>query len=289
MMKINYIKYVIFPIVLIIIISISFPFVINYFFNNWSTSGAFGDTFGALNSLFSGLAFTGLIITILIQRTELKNQFKELQLQRQEMKKTREEFLINRLTNIIYLQLERFEKHINQLNIITNYEKFNDYEVLSLIDKIKNQKIHDRTKQNLEFKHISIDEIKDDFIEITILFSDNINEIEKFARGINASVEVIENVIFNSRINATILNDIKNIFFENIGFTNMGAIEYIVNHNALEFDILTPEIYSGNKIKPGVLIYSCAFLEPVVEFYKMKLTKENFEENKMIWLARRNN
>lgn len=35
-------------------------------------AGALGDTFGALTSLFSGLAFAGLIITVLLQRQELK-------------------------------------------------------------------------------------------------------------------------------------------------------------------------------------------------------------------------
>ncbi len=46
--------------------------------------GTFGDMFGAVNSLFSGLALAGIILTILLQR-------KELALQRQELRDTREE------------------------------------------------------------------------------------------------------------------------------------------------------------------------------------------------------
>lgn len=34
-------------------------------------SGTFGDSFGALNALFSGLAFVGLIITVMLQRDEM--------------------------------------------------------------------------------------------------------------------------------------------------------------------------------------------------------------------------
>jgi hypothetical protein len=49
-----------------------------------SLRGTFGDTFGAINSLFSGLAFAGIIYTILLQRDELH-------LQREELKSTREE------------------------------------------------------------------------------------------------------------------------------------------------------------------------------------------------------
>ncbi|MDX2006246.1 MAG: hypothetical protein SFU83_13280 [Meiothermus sp.] len=47
-------------------------------------SGTLGDTFGLLNALFSGLAFAGLIVTILLQS-------RELGLQRQELAETRAE------------------------------------------------------------------------------------------------------------------------------------------------------------------------------------------------------
>lgn len=41
-------------------------------------AGEFGDMFGAVNSLFSGLAFAGIIYTIFLQRHELKLQREEL-------------------------------------------------------------------------------------------------------------------------------------------------------------------------------------------------------------------
>ncbi|MBQ8437503.1 MAG: hypothetical protein IJX21_02005, partial [Alistipes sp.] len=40
--------------------------------------GTFGDKFGAVNALFSGLAFAGLIVTLLYQKEELKLQREEL-------------------------------------------------------------------------------------------------------------------------------------------------------------------------------------------------------------------
>lgn len=67
----------------------------NWFFNDWAKSANFAATFGVLNTIFSGLAFSGLIVTILIQKEELKNQRIELSLQRHEMKETRKEFLMN--------------------------------------------------------------------------------------------------------------------------------------------------------------------------------------------------
>lgn len=45
-----------------------------FFVPNDSTRGTFGDQFGAVNALFSGLAFTGLIYTIILQRRDLEIQ-----------------------------------------------------------------------------------------------------------------------------------------------------------------------------------------------------------------------
>ncbi len=47
--------------------------------------GTFGDMFGAVNALFSGLAFAGVIYAILLQRHELMLQREELSLTREEL------------------------------------------------------------------------------------------------------------------------------------------------------------------------------------------------------------
>ena len=66
-------------------------FIITYAIPNWEHRGQFGDLFGSVNALFSGLAFAGLIYTIFLQRKELSLQRDELKLQREEMAKSREE------------------------------------------------------------------------------------------------------------------------------------------------------------------------------------------------------
>jgi hypothetical protein len=61
---------------------------------NWNPNenyGTFGDMFGAVNVLFSGLAFACLIFATFMQREELKLQRKELSLARLEAAATREE------------------------------------------------------------------------------------------------------------------------------------------------------------------------------------------------------
>jgi Putative phage abortive infection protein len=57
------------------------PFLIERIVVNWEFQklGVFGDSFGAVNALFSGLAFTGLFYAILLQRKELELQRRELQ------------------------------------------------------------------------------------------------------------------------------------------------------------------------------------------------------------------
>jgi len=50
--------------------------------------GTFGDMFGAVNSLFSGFAFAGVIYAIFLQRKELQLQRRELRLTRGEMEKS---------------------------------------------------------------------------------------------------------------------------------------------------------------------------------------------------------
>ncbi len=59
-------------------------FAISGLFDDWEKRGQFGDLFGAVNALFSGMAFAGVIVTILLQREELR-------LQRLELRQTREE------------------------------------------------------------------------------------------------------------------------------------------------------------------------------------------------------
>lgn len=58
---------------------------------SWSVRGQFGDTFGAVNALFSGLAFSGLFWSLRVQQEQLELQRAELKLQREELALTRDE------------------------------------------------------------------------------------------------------------------------------------------------------------------------------------------------------
>jgi hypothetical protein len=56
----------------------------------------FGDAFGGVNALFSGLAFLGVIAAIVLQRDELAMQRTELELQRRELELNRAEMTASR-------------------------------------------------------------------------------------------------------------------------------------------------------------------------------------------------
>jgi hypothetical protein len=59
-------------------------------FNRWEDRSSFGGMFGAVGTLFSGLAFAGVVYAILLQRRDLELQRKELEMTREELKRSAE-------------------------------------------------------------------------------------------------------------------------------------------------------------------------------------------------------
>lgn len=115
---------------------------------NSNDRGTFGDMFGAINALFSGFALFGIIISIMIQQSELN-------LQRKELTDTREEFKINRLTNILFKQIE-------YLNMRLEDVKFNNEDI-----------------NNPNHKNLSIDQF---VLLLNDLFSTGIDERQELIK-----------------------------------------------------------------------------------------------------------
>lgn len=91
-----------------------------YFLQGNVNRGTFGDMFGTVNALFSGLAFGGVIYAILLQRKELILQRRELELTRGELRGQKEQMQAQNVT----LKKQNFESTFFQLlrlhNDITN-------------------------------------------------------------------------------------------------------------------------------------------------------------------------
>lgn len=280
-MKDKYVKSFIRICVILLIITSLFPYLINLIFNDWAISGTFGDTFGALNALFSGLAFAGLITTILIQKEELGHQRDELKLQRDEMIETRKEFLLTRTTTLIYNQLERFEKSLKELKIHDHFSEFIGDAAIAHLDNIRKKTV--QVFESTATDNPELEQKKQLNSKQSKIHIQNKIEIEKFAHNIYNSVEVLKGLIFNSSLGVEEMNELKKLFFDNIGFVNMGVIEHIIDVDKEQIKIFETEDYLRFDIEPGRMTRANIFLQSVYNFYKTKFTLENLDELKTSW------
>lgn len=87
--------------------------------SGWSLdrAGAFGDSFGVLTSIFTGLAFMGLMSTVFLQREELQLNRKELEETRNELKLQSLTFNHQRFESSFYQLLSLYKENLRELSI----------------------------------------------------------------------------------------------------------------------------------------------------------------------------
>ena len=95
----------------IIVLWVVSAIIILYIFPDSQDHGTFGDLFGAINALFSGLAFLGVIIAIILQKKELEEQRKEIRESRKAQQLT-----ASALTK--QLELQVLQNKIQSLNLL---------------------------------------------------------------------------------------------------------------------------------------------------------------------------
>jgi len=86
--------------------------------NTAQDRGLFGDMFGGLNTLFSGLAFAAIAYSIFQQREELALQREELALQRQEMELTRTELAKTAKLNALSILAQTYSESLTWMKDI---------------------------------------------------------------------------------------------------------------------------------------------------------------------------
>ena len=121
---------------------ISSFFVIRRFYPNLSDSWSFGDTFWAINSIFSWLAFFGVIITIFIQSEQLKKQSEELEVQKEELKMTRQELAKAAKAQETQIQLQSsiaILNYYNELSKLKNETKISWNDLHSMSKRIESK------------------------------------------------------------------------------------------------------------------------------------------------------
>ncbi|MCG7492863.1 putative phage abortive infection protein [Thalassobius sp. Cn5-15] len=94
--------------------------------------GTFGDSFGALTSLFTGLAFVGLIITLRQQKAQIAMQREDLKLQRGEMKAARAE--LSGQKEQMELQNQSLKQQMFEQTFFNLLNVFNHY-IADLVEK----------------------------------------------------------------------------------------------------------------------------------------------------------
>lgn len=118
--------------------------------------GIFGDMFGASNAIFTGLSFTGLIITILLQRKDIKET-------QEEVKRQSADLHLQRFENTFFSLVNCHHQIINDLKTnsyvlksgVREYTYYEGREVFShLAQSIFNNIQNDINTFNLKFSKI---------------------------------------------------------------------------------------------------------------------------------------
>lgn len=113
----------------LIVVVVVFLWGVSWFIlSNDPDRGTFGDMFGGINALFSGLAFSGVIYAIILQKKELTLQRKELRMTRKELKGQKKEMALQNET----LLKQNFENTFFQLLRLHG-------DIVSSIDLVRNE------------------------------------------------------------------------------------------------------------------------------------------------------
>lgn len=109
--------------ILSLVISIIWIFWGLFYTSRLEQPNEVGDSFGAINTLFSGFAFVGVIVAIILQSKELKAQREELSQTRQELKGQKEELALqNRISQIARFESSFFIMLSSHREILKNFD-----------------------------------------------------------------------------------------------------------------------------------------------------------------------
>jgi hypothetical protein len=114
-------KQIFFLVLIIVIVWCLFQFGVFMYYKDLEESAIFGDSFGAINSLFTGLAFGGLIYTIYLQRKDLEIQREDLKETKTELKRSADAQEKSEKALTEQIKLMNVTAEINALNVLIDY------------------------------------------------------------------------------------------------------------------------------------------------------------------------
>ncbi|EDM43180.1 hypothetical protein SCB49_11914 [unidentified eubacterium SCB49] len=230
--------------------------------------GTLGDMFGTLNALFSGLAFAGIIFTILLQRKELKYQ-------REELQATRKEFVIQNKN----LKAQRFENTFfglinlhNQIVSDFDYKKGDGYstpeEIISGRDVFYGAYLELRNE--LDKKDIGVNRA------YLRMYQKHNTDFGHYFRNLYRTFKIIHETEFVSlnEIDDNIAN--RDIIYETLNFNERYKYSSILRAQLSDYELF-------------ILFYNCLSklgvkFKPLVEHYSiLKTMPTHFIEHKEHW------
>lgn len=293
----------------ILTLTLGFPYFINWLVIksctydiskiDWSKSGTFGDTYGALNAFFSGLALFGLIYTIYLQITQLN-------IQRQELKASKDESVMNRATDILYNQLEKINQEVQSVDFEMDDESGSGLKAFDILFKLfKNH--NEQKKEFLDKKrNLPTDKDSDGFpkdqelkiflgtttLSAAIIISDHSKTIKRYISSISSSIYVLKEIITRKDLNADQVKELRNLFFLNIGQLQLSTLKLIndeisfFKENDYTFPLFFKKLYDDtsfydNEVKSVFTIGD--IISTILQFYSEDLTEENLALLKRLW------
>ncbi|MCE3228468.1 MAG: hypothetical protein K0S32_3019 [Bacteroidetes bacterium] len=236
-----------------------FIFIAKFSFKDWDNAGVFGDSFGAINALFSGLAFAGIIYTIFLQKQELELQRRELRqtrlefkIQNETLKKQRFENTFFHLLNLHNEIVEKLKVEVNEGDEITPH--FVSYESRSVfsgaVRYLARQKDMDEAFERIED---GIDTIHDGYTYFNMEFAPhlshyfrNLYHTYKYLH-LSTLISPEEKQFYSSVIRAQLSdNELVIIFYnmmvDGLGYPNFKYLDQVYNvlENLPESNLIEP-------------------------------------------------
>ncbi|MCM3632950.1 hypothetical protein [Paenibacillus camelliae] len=143
--------------ILVLVVWISYIFIMRFFFKSdtdKNSAGTFGDMFGALNTLFTGLAFVGVVISLLQQNKALEQQNKSLIKQQQAL--DQQKTVLEQQQEALNIQKNELELYKNELH--KNNIQLTEHSVHMRLQRIENTifnllDAHAKDIENIYSKH----------------------------------------------------------------------------------------------------------------------------------------
>jgi len=162
----------------------------------------FGESLGSFSALFSGLAFIGVLYTMFLQRDELKRQNKE--------------FETNRVTNIVFKQLNYINDTIENISF-TSYDEKNNMEYyfgkkgfIQLNISVK--KLLREMNKDI---YTAIDNSAHPYYKISKLMIENQIEVGMLLKSLETGSEIVALALNNSIIDTNEKKEIQQLYWDN--------------------------------------------------------------------------